>query len=172
MEYNESNKVVIADYYSLHYEELKLFVQSRLQSMSEVEDIVQNVFVRLLLTDKMITPVTLPCLVYTITKNLITDYWRRKHKLEEYEHVLQKADWQNYYTEDGESVYSVREITEILEQGITQLSNKQRSVYRLNIDGMQVGEIATQLDISYRNVEKRLGSARKKVREYVQSMLG
>ena len=40
----------------------------------------QNIFLRLLQMDKMISSVTLPCLVYTVARNLICDYWRHRHE--------------------------------------------------------------------------------------------
>ena len=63
MEQTNLNYSIIADYYSEHYNELKLYVMSRSLPADEAEDIVQNTFVRLLQGDKMITPVTLPCFV-------------------------------------------------------------------------------------------------------------
>ena len=172
MEYKESKSDLIADYYSQHYDELKAFVGARLHYAKETEDIVQNVFVRLLCIDKMITPITLPCLVYTIAKNLIFDYWRHRQCVEEYEHFICKSEWQGKRVQDTESLYSAQEITEILERGIARLGEKQRAVYCLNIfDGLQVSEISTQLHLNYKNVENRLGAARKQVRSYVKRML-
>lgn len=172
MEHNDSKTEIIANYYSLHYEELKSFVTSRLPSTSEAEDLVQNVFVRLLQNDKMIIPVTLPSLVYTMTRNLITDYWRRKQRMDEYEHTIHQEDWQKRCAEDVESIYSARQINEILEKGIARLSDKQRPIYLMNLyDGMPVSEIATQLDMNYKCIENRLGSARKIVRKYMERML-
>lgn len=70
-----NKQAIIADYYTFHYEELLAFVASRLHIYSdEAEDIVQNVFLRLLQTDRMITPITLPCLVYTMARHLICDF--------------------------------------------------------------------------------------------------
>ena len=135
MEQTNSNYSIIADYYSEHYNELKLYVMSRSLPADEAEDIVQNTFVRLLRGDKMITPVTLPCFVYTIAKNLIIDYYRRKHKIEEYEHFLGASDWMGRYDIDGESVFSARQINEILERGIARLTEKRSKVYRLNLFG-------------------------------------
>lgn len=170
MEYNESN--LIADYYSQHYEELKSFVGARLQYSHETDDIVQNVFLRLLCMDKMITPITLPCLVYTVAKNLIFDYWRHRRCVEEYEHFICKSDWRGSKVQDGESVFSALEITELLERGIARLGEKQRMVYKLNIyEGLQVSEISTRLHLNYKNVENRLGAARKEIRSYVRHML-
>lgn len=172
MEHYESKYSIIAAYYSEHYDEIKSFVASRLHQAAETEDVVQNVFLRLLQIDKMITPVTLPCLVYTVARNLVIDYWRRKQYQEEYEHFIRKSDWQTHYIEDVESVYSVHEIESFLEKSMARLSEKQSKVIRMNIlDGMQVGEIAQQLDINYKKAENRLGAARKEVRNYMRKVL-
>ncbi len=172
MEQKESKHSIIAEYYTEHYDELKSYVASRLLYASEVEDIVQNVFVRLLQLNKMITRITLPCLVYTIARNLITDYWRHKVKVEEYEHRIQKNDWASRYVEDGESVYSAIEINELLERGIARLTDSQSKVYRMSIyDGMQVSEIAKELNLNYKCAEHRLGDARKEIRSYMKKAL-
>lgn len=171
MQQTESKTNLIADYYSQHYDEVRAFVASRLQQAEETEDIVQNIFLRLLLMDKMITPITLPCLVYTVARNLICDYWRHRQCVEEHEHFLCTSDIKTRVV-DAESVYSAQELNEILERGIARLCDAQRKIYRMNIcEGMQVSEIALKLDIKYKNVEKRLGAARKEVRKYVKRML-
>lgn len=79
---------MIADYYSHHYDEVLGFVSKRMMYAEGAEDIVQNVFMRLLRTDKMITPITLPCLVYTTARNLLIDYWRHRRSVEVYEHFI------------------------------------------------------------------------------------
>ena len=86
------NKQLIINYYMTHRDELLAFVGSRLNSSMEAEDIVQNVFLRLLTTDKMITAVTLPALVYTIASHMIADYYRRRTHFEDYEHYLKNTD--------------------------------------------------------------------------------
>lgn len=49
MKDRETNFSVIADYYKKHYEEVQLFVAKQLkQRGQEAEDIVQNVFLRLM----------------------------------------------------------------------------------------------------------------------------
>ena len=64
---------LLETYYTDHRDELLAFVSSRLGGSEESKDIVQNVFLRLLTSDKMITAITLPALVYTMARNLITD---------------------------------------------------------------------------------------------------
>lgn len=171
MEYNESKYSLIAAYYADHYDDIKSFVASRLLQSAETEDIVQNVFMRLLQIDKMITPITLPCLVYTVARNLVIDYWRRKKCWEECQKTLRWGDWQSKYVEDPESVYSIHEVEMLLEESMARLSDNQSRVIRMNIlEGMQVREIAKKLDINYKKAENRLGAARKEVRNYIRKV--
>ena len=171
MKDRETDFSVIADYYKKHYEEVQLFVAKQLkQRGQEAEDIVQNVFLRLMTMGRMITPVTLPCLVYTMVRNLICDDWRHHRCITEYEHYIKGG--QDGLDCDPMSVYSAAETLEILERGIARLTAKQRQVYRLHIyKGMKVGEISKALDMRYKSTEHRLGIARREVRAFVKRAL-
>ena len=170
MEEQQGKRRIIADYYTAHYDELLGFVNKQVKNADDAEDIVQNVFLRLLNTDKMISIITLPCLVYTVARNLIFDHWRRHRIFDEYEHYLQSSTHDDDI--DVASIYSATEITEILERGIARLSDNQRQVYRMNFfDDLPVSVISKTLNLNYKSVEHRLGSARKEVRQYVVRML-
>ena len=157
---------LITNYYIAHRDELLAFASSRLGDSCLAEDIVQDVFLRLLSTDKMITEITLPALVYTITRNLINDYYRRHTTYEQYEHYI-KGVCSEVTT--MESVFSAFEIMERLERGLVRLPENCREIYRLHIyGGMKVGEISRELGEGYKSVEHRLGTARKVMREYLR----
>lgn len=157
---------LIETYYTDYRDELLAFVSSRLGGSEESEDIVQNVFLRLLTTDKMITEITLPALVYTITRNLITDYYRRRHTYEAFEHFIKGSSEED---DSMESVFSARELTELLERGLVRVPENCREVYRLHIyGGMKVSEISQAIGEGYKSVEHRLGTARKAVRQYLR----
>ena len=68
---------LITDYYIAHRDELLAYASSRLGDSMEAEDVVQNVFLRLLTTDKMISATTLPAFVYTMLSHQLLDYFRR-----------------------------------------------------------------------------------------------
>jgi len=160
------NNQLITDYYIIHRDELLAYVSSRLGGSSEAEDIVQDVFLRLLTSETTDTEINLKAFVYTITKNLINDYYRRRTTFDGYEHYIKRAD---RMTTSPESVYSVREITERLERGLARLPENCREVYRLHIyGGMKVSEISQQLCEDYKRVEHRLGAARKFIRFYLK----
>lgn len=168
----ESERSLIADYYTKHFEDLKAFVYSRLPIADEAEDITQNIFLKLLESKKMITPITLPCFVYTMARNLVADYWRRRQQDEVYEHFIKTSNWRSRSSESVESLFSAQEVNEMLERGIARLPDKQSCVYRLNIyENMPVKEIATTLNLSYKNTENRLGVARKRVRDFMTKAL-
>ena len=161
------NKILtLTNYYVTHRDELLAYVSSRLGNSVEAEDLVQNVFLRLLTSDKMITDITLPALVYTIARNLIADYYRRRTHFEVYEHYLKNTD---SIDDSAESVLSIRDITEQLERGLARVPENCREIYRLHIyGGMKVAEISEHLGEGYKSVEHRLGTARKLVRQQLR----
>jgi RNA polymerase sigma-70 factor (ECF subfamily) len=163
-----NNYLTLTNYYVTHRDELLAYVSSRLGNSVEAEDLVQNVFLRLLTSDKMITDITLPSLVYTITRNMITDYYRRRTHFEAYEHYLKNTD---SIDESAESILSVRDITEQLERGLARVPENCREIYRLHIyGGMKVAEISERLGEGYKSVEHRLGAARKLVRQQLRGI--
>ena len=163
-----NNYLTLTNYYVTHRDELLAYVSSRLGNSVEAEDLVHNVFLRLLTSDKMITDVTLPSLVYTITRNLIADYYRRRTHFEAYEHYLKNTD---SIDESAESVLSVRDITEQLERGLARVPENCREIYRMHIyGGMKVAEISERLGEGYKSVEHRLGAARKLVRQQLRGI--
>jgi len=162
-----NNQEIISSYYQAHRNELLAFVSARLRGAAEAEDIVQDVFLRLLSGCRPITAVTLPSLVYTVARNLIADYFRRHQTRTEYEHVITHG---NNMTEDSpESIFSAQQITEHLERRLARLPEPCREVYRLHIyGGMRVSEISQALGQGYKQVEHRLGLARREIRHYLR----
>ena len=157
---------LITNYYIAHRDELLAYAVSRLGDCCLAEDIVQNVFLRLLTSDKVISEVTLPALVFAVTRNQVYDYFRHHTAVEQYEHYI-KGVWSELTTD--ESILSAREVMEQLERGLARLPENCREIYRLHIyDGMKVGEISRELGEGYKSVEHRLGAARKAIRQYLQ----
>jgi RNA polymerase sigma-70 factor (ECF subfamily) len=162
---------IVAIYYTEHRQELFAYVSKAVAYSSLSEDILQDVFLKLLLSDKMISPLTLPALVYSIARNLISDYWRHKAHVDNYKNVASALSLNCYY--DAGSVYSARSLVDTLEQGMSVLLNdNQQVVYRMNvIDGMKVSEISDVLSKPYKTIESQLFFARKQMREYMQSVI-
>ena len=158
---------LISDYYTLHRAELLAYASSRLGDKDEAEDLVQNTFMRLLTTDKMLTEQTLPALVFTICRNLVNDYFRRRAFRYEYEHYIQGSSNGIF---SMESVFFAADLVERMEHGLARIPENCRHVYRLHIlEGMRVSEISEQTGEKYKTVENRLGVARRQMRTYLRA---
>ena len=69
-----------------------------------------------------------------------------------------------------ESIISAQQLIERMEHSLARLSEECRTVYRLHIyNGMKVSEISQQLSLPYKQVENRLGIARKTVRQQLKA---
>lgn len=164
-----TNQAIIAEYYQCHRDEIVDFIALRIQDRDEAQDIVQNLFLRLLSGHRLTTEQTLPCLVYTMARHLVADYYRRRRVYEEYEHYIRRTD---DCDETMESVFSVHQIVEHMERSLARLSEDCREVYRLHIyGGMKVSEISQHLNVAYKKVENQLGLARKTVRQHLRACI-
>ena len=163
------NRPLITTYYQEHRDELMNYVTRRIGMYHLAEDLVQDVFLRLLTTDKLIAKATLPNLAYTTANHLICDFWRHRRSVEEYEHIMRFNS--PYAADDTASVYSVREMVGLLERGVSYLSDRHRTIYRMNVyGGMKVSEISSILQLNYKSVENVLGESRRKIRNYMRRM--
>ena len=163
-----TNNYLISNYYSEHRDELVSFIAVRIMDATEAEDRVQDIFLRLLRGNHLITPQTLPSLIYTMARHSVADYYRSRHVFEEYEHYIQTSDFKPQ-TSDIESIYSAHQIVERMERSLARLPKACCEIYRLHIyDGMKVSAIAKELSLPYKQVENRLGQARKAVRQQLR----
>jgi RNA polymerase sigma-70 factor (ECF subfamily) len=164
-----NKQTLISHYYSLHRAELLAFASARLGDSDEAEDIVQNTFLRILTTDKMLTEQTLSALVFTICRNLINDHYRRRAFRNEFEHYIKGSVSGEM---SMESVFFAADIIERMECGLARMSENCRDIYRMHIlDGMRVSEISVQTGVKYKTVENRLGMARKQMRCYLRAVV-
>jgi RNA polymerase sigma-70 factor (ECF subfamily) len=163
-----NNNQLISNYYSEHRDEIINFIAVRIMDATEAEDIVQDIFLRLLRGHHLMTPDTIPALVYTMARHAVSDHYRRRRVYEEYEHYIQASDFKPQ-TSDIESIYSAQQIVERMERSLARLPKACCEIYRLHIyDGMKVSAIAKELSLPYKQVENRLGQARKAVRQQLR----
>jgi RNA polymerase sigma-70 factor (ECF subfamily) len=103
-----------------------------------------------------------------LARHSVADYFRRRRVKEEYEHYLTKN---TDSIGEIESVISARQLMERMERTLAHLPEACGRVYRLHIyDGLKVSDIAQQLVLPYKQVENRLGQARKAVRRQFTSL--
>lgn len=165
-----NNNQLLSNYYSLHRDELVSFIAVRIVDATEAEDIVQDIFLHLLRGQHLITPQTLPSLLHTMARHAVSDYYRRRHVIETFERFIQTSDIRHLTSDDSiESVFSAQQLIERMERSLARLPKACCEIYRLHIyDGMKVSDIAQELSLPYKQVENRLGQARKAVRQQLR----
>lgn len=163
-----NNDKLISNYYAKHRVEIIDFITMRMADADEAEDMVQDLFLRLLRSHQLITSITLPCLIYTMARHSIADYYRHRRVRDEYEHYLTKS---TDSIGEMESIISAHQLMERMERTLARLPEACGRIYRLHIyEGLKVSDIAQQLALPYKQVENRLGQARKAVRQQFTSL--
>ena len=124
----------ISDYCRHHRGELLAYVSSRLHDVCLAEDIVQDVFLRLLTATQVISPAAIHGLALTMARHLMADHFRRQARHEHFEHFI-------VYSQPGsgepESVVSAALLTEQLEHQLARHDDESARIYRLHLyDGM------------------------------------
>ncbi len=142
----------------LLYRPLFLYVRKRINNEMDAEDLTQEVFYKLAKykSDKI---ENIKSWVYTIAKNTITDYYRKKKII----------------TEDVEPVViddkhldeeTVAELSNCVAPFINQLPEDYRVIMKLSeLEGVSQKEIAERLDMNYVTVRSKVQRGRVKLKE-------
>ena len=154
---------MIANFYTVHHAELVNYATSRLGNREEGEDLVQDVFIKMMSFEGIINEATIKSFAFTIAANKIKDHLRRRifrHKMEEnakYEMELQYSH--------VERVVEYHDTLRMVNDSMVRLSPACAKVYRMSLfEDMTAGDIALEMNVSKRTVESQLFTSRKQVR--------
>ena len=154
---------MIANFYTVHHAELVNFATSRLGNREESEDLVQDVFIKMMSFEGIINEATIKSFAFTIAANKVKDHLRRRifrHKMEEnakYEMELQYSH--------VERVADYHDTLHMVNDSMARLSPACAKVYRMSLfEDMTTGNIALEMNVSKRTVESQLFTSRKQVR--------
>ncbi|MCR4602856.1 MAG: sigma-70 family RNA polymerase sigma factor [Prevotella sp.] len=164
-----SNQEIIEQYYRQHRDELLQFVGSRLGAShgEQAEDMVQELFLRLLQGQRPIAADTIGSLATTMARNMVADHFRHLYYQRAYEAHARYAGSEGY---EVEPVVYAHDIMHRIDHCLSRMPLTCAEAYRLHLyDGMRVSEIARVLQQDYKAVEYRLGQARREVRRQLKS---
>lgn len=165
---NPDNRTIITDFYKNHFSEVVGYVEGRIKNKSDAEDIVQDLFLKLLSPDRLLSEATLHALIYTMARNAATDWWRKRNARSQYS--ISKEP-QSPYTPANYVAYN--ETLTAYKHGISRLKVMERKILRLNIEhDKPVSEISILTGLAYKQAEYRLGTARKQLRSYMKRAAG
>lgn len=162
---------ILTAFYSKHREELVEHATRFLHgNRMEAEDVVQNVFARLMRGNVLISTVTINGLVQTTMRRMLFDLWRRHQHVFDHERRLMSEDIT--MVDDVLSACSASQLNELLEKKMAQLAPATAKILRLSLfDEKPISEIAGEMDINYKTAEYQLATGRKALRQYIRKVI-
>ena len=161
---------VVANFYTVHHAELVNFATSRLGNREESEDLVQDVFIKMMTLEGMINEATIKSFAFTIATNKIKDHLRHRifrHKMEE----NTKYEMQLQYSH-AEHMAEYHDTLRMVNQGMSKLSPACAKVYRMSLfDDMPANAIAEELNVAKRTIESQLFTSRKQMRAMMRKKI-
>ena len=136
----------------------------------EAEDLAQDVYVRLMDYDRMLCAETIKYFIFTIARNLVTDYLRRYYKRQEvtsylYEHTVA-------YTNETELRVVANDLEACEKYRLSLLPPRRRTIYAMSrFEDKSISDISAELNLSHRTVENHLRIGRHEVREFIKQCI-
>lgn len=131
---------------------------------------VQDVFVRLIGYQQMLRVDTIKHFIFTISRNLLYDYFRHHYKRLEVTSYI--YDQRETCTNETEEQVITRDLLLLEKKKVAQLSEQRRKVYMMTrFENKTLPEVSRILNLSSRTVENHLFASRKMIREYIRQCI-
>ena len=161
--------------YETYRDPVARYIGARVQNPYDREDLLQQVFLNAIAAlDRYDPSRAAPgTWLYTITRNAVTDYYRRRSRspepteLEELDRMEQPQD-ASPLSGDVESRLLTQETLEELAKALEQLPERERDIVIFRFyDGLSAQETAQRVGVSYANVRVLQHNALRKLRRYL-----
>ena len=158
---------IIEEAYKEYYPVIYRYVRCRIRCKYEVEDLVQDVFMRLLDYDNMLQKSTIQSFLFTIARNLVIDYLRCYYKKQEmilcaYENFIES-------TCGPEEEIIVKDLLFMEKMRLSVFPQQRQRVYSMSrFEEKTLSEISKELQLSMSTVENHLFIGRKIMRNYIR----
>lgn len=151
--------------FDAYCDELRHYIYYRSGDAEVAEDIVQDAFLKVWEIRTTVKVETARALLYTIASNLYANrYKRQKLKLKFEQTITEDRTF-----ESPEFEMELKEFDNKLQQVLAGMNEKSRLVFLMNrIDQMTYNEIAKNLDISVKAVEKRMKKALEHIHDKIE----
>jgi len=166
----KDDKSAVDELFSYYYPRLYHFSRSILKIENDIDDILQEVFVKIWLNRQKIgNPETFNAYIFTITKNEVLNLIRSNLK----DHAFRDELFLHSVAEEyiPQNQVEFNEIKTLINQIVASLPEKRQQVFILSrTEGLSNKEIALQLNISEKTVEDHITHAIKYIKSSMQEM--
>ena len=154
--------------FDAYCDELRHYIFYKSGDEEVAEDIVQDTFLKIWEMRSTVRPETARALLYTIA----TNQFANKYKRQKLKFKFQQTIVEDRTFETPEFEMEVKEFDRKLQQVLSELNEKSRTVFLMNrMDQMTYNEIANNLNISVKAVEKRMKKALEFLRKEIEQKI-
>jgi len=166
----QPSKCLITRSYDELYPFILNYIAYKINNRYEAEDLAQDVFIRVLDYKQMLREETIKSFLFTIARNIVTDYLRRHYKRQEVSANM--VEFLEESANDTETKLNAKEILRLESNKLRTFSPQRKMVYALcRYEELSVSEVSDTLKISRRTVENHLLTSRKMMREYLRQCI-
>ena len=160
----KDNAEAFTEIYGRYTHQLVRFTVNKLYNLDETEDLVQDVLLKIWIDRHTLDlKGTLKSYLYTVTRNKVTDVFRRRLHQDYYKIVLSGLHTEEAYT--VEQLYQVKEFQARLNSYVEELNPRTKEIFKLSREKhYSISEIAIQMNISEQTVKNQLSIALKYLR--------
>ncbi|MBM6992927.1 MAG: sigma-70 family RNA polymerase sigma factor [Prevotella sp.] len=164
-----SNQELIASLYKRCYTNLKLYFLSYTHDPMAAEDMLQDLFVKLMSMD-VIVEETAQNLIFLMAKHMIINDVRHKAFVREREKTMRET--MLFYDDSLPRHIESREILSLACKHLEEMSPKRAEVYQMyRQEELSSKEIAAKLHLSTRTVESHIYSASKEMKRFLKKII-
>lgn len=159
------------DLFNKHYQELCRVLLPIVKDKDAIEDIVQDVFVKLWIRrEELEINTNFKAYIYKAVVLRSFDYLRKQKTVHAAQSELKIVQSQSYNS--VEDSIQEKELTTAIEKGMEEMSESMKSIFYMSrFGGLKNREIAEQLNISIKTVESNMGKALKIMTEHLKPYL-
>lgn len=181
MEQTQKEKI-IKEIYDEHYLELYLFLSRYTRIIQDIEDVIQNVFLKLLTSAEALYSIkNMRSYIFLMGKNLMLNLLRDRNRIKEKEIPLEwitsegqtsggHNSLHNEILKGGCTENELEELMTEVNKAIQNLPPQCREIFLMaKREGKKYKEISEILSISTKTVENQMGIAFRRIRESVNS---
>ncbi|WIO73974.1 sigma-70 family RNA polymerase sigma factor [Porticoccaceae bacterium LTM1] len=170
----QATEQLLKQLFDEHAVPLRSFLAARLGSRADLDDIVQDVFLRLAKMNNLIERMekdrgSCRAYLFTIGSNLVMDLKRKHQVRNDYAQEKYQLDQEHSGEASPETILAARQELAIVKKAIFSMPPRWQKVFLLSrVELMSYKQIAEKLGVSVKQIEKYMSKALRCIRDAVQ----